>query len=135
MIHELRIRSNEFVRNMAEWVELAVMDNEGQMLDLNRRQMLSGRMSDGKPIRPLYSKAYAKRKGFTTPDLYLKGDFQGDMALAVTGDQYEITSVDFKTPFLVARYGDGIFGIEDKKKAQELNDKRFLELYKEWLKL
>ena len=131
----MRQQSNQFVANMDEWIELAVMSNADDLVGLNIRQMLNSKLANDGAIMPKYSPAYAKRKGFSDPNLYLKGDFQADMDISVTKDKYNITSLDFKTPFLTKRYTEKIFGIapSNQKEAQRLNDHKLVSFYVKWL--
>ena len=116
-INQIRKQSNAFVRNLEVHISQSIENVSDDIVDLNRKQMLRGKRSDEQKIVPKYSKRYAKRKGFTTPNLKLEGDFQDDMDLIVNENQGEvvITSFDYKNPFLVNRYTDKIFGIPKTK--------------------
>jgi hypothetical protein len=50
---------------------------------------------------------------FRVPDLHLTGAFYGGMKLDVSGDSFTITSTDGKTPELVEKYGEDIFGLSE----------------------
>ena len=134
-ISRLRQQSNQFIANMDGWIELAVMSNADSLVGLNIKQMLSSKLANDGAITPKYSKAYAKRKGFSDPNLRLKGDFQNDMDISVTKNKYSITSLDYKTPFLTKRYTEKIFGIapSNQSEAQRLNDEKLASLYLKWL--
>ena len=131
-VSELRKKSNAFVRDLDLNILLAVEAVEEEIVDLNRGQMLSSTRSDGQAITPEYSPAYAARKGFSAPNLKLTGDFQSEMDLIVEGNEYIITSFDFKTPFLVDKYGAAIFGITvaNQAKAQNLTARSLTRLYR-----
>jgi len=133
---DLARKSAEFVANLQGWAEIAILTNEDPLVELNIKQMLKSTKADGSPILPLYSKGYAKKKGFSKPNLRLSGDFHDEMLLTVTGRNYSITSSNFVTPFLEKRYTDKIFGIapDNQAKAQSMNDKTFIELYFKWLR-
>jgi hypothetical protein len=121
-ISEIRKKSNLFVANIEANIETALMEKEQAFTDINRMQMLAGKKSDDNAILPKYSPAYAKKKGFTTPNLKLTGAFQGDMFFQTDGREFFVTSSDEKMEQLTDRYGDMIFGIPKSrlKVAQEL---------------
>lgn len=92
------------------------LDEKGQSFaDINKMQMLESKRSDEATITPRYSPNYAKRKGFSNPNLKLKGDFQADMFFQTDGREFFITSSDDKMPWLVDRYSEKIFGIAPSK--------------------
>lgn len=86
------------------------------MAELNRQQMLKGQAATGQPIRPEYAPSTRKRKGFSTPNLYEKGDFQKDLFADVRSDSILFDSADRKTPWLTDRYGERIFGLTEESK-------------------
>ena len=134
-INKLRKRSNEFVRNIDVHIAIAVQDSEPEIIKQNTRQMLNSELSDGSPILPKYSDAYAKRKGFRNPNLRLSGDFQNDMFLTTNENDrtYFVSSLDFKTPFLVEKYTLNVFGLTDKslKVVRPVATKKLAEFYKQ----
>ena len=132
---DLARKSAEFVANLQEWAEVAIMKNEDKVVQLNIDQMLKSTKADGSPILPLYSEGYAKKKGFSNPNLKVTGDFHNEMLLTVFGDQYNITSSNFVTPFLENMYGTQIFNLnaDSSKKAREMNGATLIDLYIKWL--
>ena len=128
-------QSASFVANLPEWIEAAVISNENALVELNISQMLNSTRADGKPILPLYSTAYAKKKGFTKPNLKVKGDFQDEMRLTTFGKQYSVTSSVDYAKHLEKLYTPKIFGIApaNRPAARELNDRSLAELYLKWL--
>jgi hypothetical protein len=132
-ISGLRKRSNAFVRELDVWSAIAIADNEKLIVDLNRKQMLGSRLSSGKPIKPPYSKPYAKKKGFNKPNLKVKGNFQNEMFLVTNENKktYAIGSENFVTPFLENLYGGDIFGVEKKNipDAEKASSDRLFNLY------
>ena len=136
-IKELRRRSQEFVDNIDDWKSVAINHNSKRLIDMNVSQMLAGQRSDGKPIRPEYTEKYAKKKGFSTPNLRVKGLFHNDMSMVSEDGETEFSSgVDY-AKYLVKRYTDKIYGIspKNKKDAQRINDAEFIKLYMKWLKV
>lgn len=125
--------------DMEELIRQAVISNESKLLDMNRRQMLSGERSDGDLISPDYfslSYAFEKKKmgtkaPFGVPDLKYTGAFQRDMVLLVEGNEWEIGSTDDKTPELTRKYAK-IFGLtkENTEQAKVINTATLGELFK-----
>ena len=134
-ISEIRKRSNQFVANLNIFIAQSIESNDDDIVQLNRDQMLAGKYKTGKKIKPKYSSRYAQRKGFSTPNLKLKGDFQRDMFLTVdeNNDSIIITSDDEKTPHLVNRYTTDVFGIP-KNKYKQAQGWTFAALAKLWNK-
>jgi len=132
---KLKMRSNAFVRDIDVWISIAVADNELLIVGLNRGQMLNSRLSTGKPIKPLYSKLYAKKKGYNEPDLFGKGIFQKEMFLETneSNGTYFIRSSNFVTPFIEKMYGDDIFGLEQPNKKKVIPSSS-TSLFKLWEK-
>lgn len=77
------------------------------------------------------SKAYARRKGKSKPNLFDRGDFQNGMFMTLpTEKDYIISSDDPKVNFLQENYGK-IFGVapSNQEKAKEINDKSIIDDY------
>ena len=107
------------------------------MLAMNKNNMLTSLDAMDKPLihsrtgSPLLSKAYAKRKGKSKPNLFDKGNFQAGMIFTMpTEKDYIITSDDAKVNFLQDNYGK-IFGVSPKNqpKAQEINTNAVVKDY------
>ena len=134
-IADLRKRSNAFVSNLPIHLATSIEQVEQKLVDLNREQMLKSRLSTGAAIRPKYSPAYAIKKGFTKPNLFVTGEFQSEMFLSFNENNltYFIASFDFKTPFLRKFYGDNIFGIEtdNRSKAHAITTPAIAIIYKQ----
>jgi len=139
---ELRKRSEAFVRDMDVWIANAISDNEELLVKLNQKQMLASQLSTGKPIKPLYSKPYAKKKGFSKPNLKGTGDFQGEMFISTNENKgtYFFGSFDHKSNFLSAPrteknragYGEYIYGltVDNKRIASMASSKSLYGFYK-----
>jgi hypothetical protein len=115
-----------------------IESNKNIMLNMNKSQMLGSLDAMDKSLihsrtkSPLLSKAYAKRKGKSKPNLFDRGDFQGGMIFTIpTEKDYIITSNDPKVNFLVGNYGS-IFGVSPKNqpKAKEKNNHDIIEDYR-----
>jgi hypothetical protein len=97
--------------------------NQDAIVTMQAEQMRLGKKSTGDKIGYYRSVAYAQLKQsmgsiapFRVPDLLLTGAFYGGLKVNLSGDKLELTSADEKTPMLVARYGEDIFGLgEDSK--------------------
>jgi 3-methyladenine DNA glycosylase AlkD len=99
----------------------ALKQNEKKILDINREQLIEGKFSNDKPIRPKYaSKKYAAKKQsmnsrpkYGTPDLKLTGDFHKSLYL----DGITVKSNDKKAKQLEHKYNSYIssmYGINTK---------------------
>lgn len=97
----------------------AVLRTKDEIEAVQANQMQEGRNADGEAIGVLRNPAYARRKkasGGRAPlgmvDLKNTGAFQkGIVAQPIVGG-LSITSRDKKTPDLVEKYGDEIFGFD-----------------------
>lgn len=136
-IIEIQKRSNEWLVSFGANVARVLRQNGGQMVDLNKSQMLSSMDANGgalihKRTKSAYlSKAYAKKKGKLKPNLLDSGDFQGGMNIEIKDEkEYFIRSTDKKTEWLKYGYGK-IFGIapQNQKKAQAVNDPAIINDY------
>jgi len=131
-IHELRLRSNKFVSELDKKIESVVSGNP-YLVDLNKKQLHNSRLANGNPIKPLYSNSYAAVKGFRTPDLRDTGDFYRAMFIKYQSKAYTISSEDWKTSSLEAKYSKDIFGIgkENQARAQEITTGLLGVIYKQ----
>ena len=114
-----------------------IESNEKIMLNMNKSQMLGSLDANDKPLihswtgSPFLSKAYAKRKQKSKPNLFDKGDFQAGMFMTMpTEKEYIISSDDTKVNILQGNYGK-IFGVSpiNQPKAQAINDKSIVDDY------
>lgn len=121
--------------NMPLDISLSLINSRDTYIDLQRKQMLAGLRSDGKPIFRLstgsdeYSPAYAKYKGKKKPiDLHDKGDFQAGIFLVSEDTQtFTVDSSDSKSGKLQEDYGEAIFTLDDE------NVEKFLPVAQEAL--
>lgn len=100
--------------------QLAVLDNQAEILDANTAQLEVGKDSFGVLLWEYASDEYAQFKQsigskapFGIADLKLTGDFYSGFILKKQGKEFTITSTDSKTNDLVAKYGSEIFGLSD----------------------
>ena len=93
-----------------------VISDEETIVNYQKDQMMSGKDATGKDIAPSYKyKSYAElkrsmnnRPQFWTPDLKYSGEFHSGFYL--DHDTLTVTSSDAKTPSLIKKYGEWIFG-------------------------
>lgn len=107
--------------DLKDEVQFALLDTRDTYSELQREQIVSGKRSDGENIFNLetgsdeYSPQYAKRKGFKKPiNLRDTGDFTDSIFMDVRDEELIIDSADEKSGMLQKRYGDQIFGLDDK---------------------
>lgn len=110
-VSKLRKRSNAFVQNLNNHIA-DVVDSSKDLIKLNQKQLKESKKVNGQSITPLYSPAYAKRKGYKKPDGYLTGEMYREMDIIAneTNNSWFITSFADHTKYFVERYGD-VFGI------------------------
>lgn len=138
-LHEIRLKSDSFVKNMKVHIAESIKENEKRLVEMNKANMLASKDVDEKPFIhkrtgvPYLSVPYAKRTNKQKPNLFLKGEFQREMFLEVDENKqtFFIDSSNFKSGFLVENYGN-IFGIPQKKRQEaiDLNKKSFANRYK-----
>lgn len=96
---------------------LIIRANEADALNLNRSQLLNNRDSDGESLGEYASIAYANKKGSHLVDLFLTGSFQDKLLLEADKFPARFDSSDKKTEQLTERYGESIFGLDEKSKG------------------
>lgn len=121
--------------NIPKLFEEIMEEQEQEILDLNRDQLLKGRNIKNQKIKPKYkSDQYAKKKakknpkpGLGTPDLKLSGDFQDSFFLKKKGKNYLF---DAKVPYkqyIIPKYND-VLGLSDKGEKEFKKDIVYKEL-------
>jgi len=125
-IHELRKRSNQFVADLSLHIS-EVVDHNEKLLQLNKAQLKASKTAKGgslvnsKTGSSKYTPQYAKKKGYSNPDLFVTGNFYKEMDIIFEpSDQYKIIDFADVTKYLVKMYTPDIFGINNKKKAQKI---------------
>jgi hypothetical protein len=101
-----------------EVVRSIVEENSNEIIELNTEKQLfdQGIGSDGRRLEPPYSNPYKKlKKKLGQPTnrvtLRLEGDFYKSFEVIIGKEQFRINATDFKTKFLLKRYGQKIFGL------------------------
>ena len=119
---ELRKWQRKF-RNIRTTINRAIVENQEEILDLNTAQLEIGQDSTGANLDDYEYDSYAKmKKGppynskapLGIPNLRLEGDFYEGFVLKKDDKDFLITSEDSKTSRLKDKYGDNIFGLQDK---------------------
>ena len=129
--------SKRFQSLNPEKMYLITMSNQTEeIVEQNREQMMEGKTSKGKKIKPKYkNKSYAQKKkrlnskpGAGTPDLKLSGDFHASLSLKKKGTDflYE-TKLGYAKKYVIPKYDD-ILGLEPKRK-KIFNNKTFKPEY------
>ncbi len=120
-----------------------VRGNDTAILDLNIKQLQSGRDSKGVPLSPPYAPSTVSLKKFKNlpydrVTLFQEGDFYRGFYLEAINWPLVIDSSDRKTGKLVERYGAPIFGL-DRESLRELNSvhikSEFVRFIREFLQL
>ena len=114
-----------------------LMSHQGDIMDLQRRQLLEGKTSGDIDIRPYYSEDVQPSGWFTTataaknyaawkthlsypesvdrnpdaPNLYITGKFYDDLRVSLGSDAVEIVANSSYGSQIMAKYGRGIFGL------------------------
>lgn len=101
----------------------AIRDNDTRYIALNQSQLLGGRDSNDKLLRPPYSsKYYAAMKRKMNPagvvDLKLTGEFYGDWFVSASSFPVVFGSINEKTQMLADKYGDNLFGLNKKNRRE-----------------
>ncbi len=110
------------------------------LIKAQRAQMLSSTLSTDEPILPLYSPAYAKKKGFTRPDLFLTGTMQEEIVIDVRETEVYYNTADAdkaKVERVEDHYGKDIWtlGTDAREKVQEVAGPQLIDHVTQTLKL
>jgi len=131
-IHKLRERSNVFVKNLNLHVAEIIESSAPGIVKLNQKQLKESKLTTGQSITPLYSPAYAKRKGYKKPDGYLSGEMYREMDVFANenNNSWFVTSFADHTKYFVDRYKK-VFGLtkENQFKAQKITIPKLRRLY------
>jgi len=138
-IAELRKRSNAFVAAIDLHIAEVIEHNE-KLLQLNKGQLKASKTSKGGSLinsrtnSARYSPAYAKRKGYSNPDLFVNGYFYKEMDLLFNEPKdYFITSYAPFTKYLIEMYSDDLFGINNKRKAKAITTPLMIARYRRYV--
>lgn len=110
----------------------AVEKNKRLIIRLNLSQLRNSKLSTGAAIVPLYSDAYALKKGTRKPNLKLSGKMDEETEVTITKKEYFIaSSVDYAR-YNVMRYSVKIWGLtkESKEKAKPTVSASFIKIWK-----
>lgn len=132
--------SKRFQSLNLDLIYTTVMSNQSEeIVEQNRKQMLEGKTSEGKNIKPKYkTKSYEKRTQNKqrlggTPDLKLSGDFHADLSLKKENKDFVFkSSLDYVNDFVLPKY-DNVLGLEPERQ-KEFNNETFQPEYVEKIK-
>lgn len=116
--------------NIVDATAEAMIENDQQVLTLNKAQLYNAGLKNDNDIAGLYrSVGYALEKnrmnpkpGYGVVDLKLTGQFYSQFYLKVSNDSYEIGSTDSKAEALVKRYSPLIFGLTPESRLKAWQD-------------
>jgi len=132
--------------NLEEAIPQLIRDTDYSIEGYNEHQLLFGIKRDvkspsdkGSIIGRYKNDSYASFKhmknpdpGFGIPDLFLTGSFQKNMFVIPEGLGFEVDSFDSKTTELVAKYGQGIFGLTEEN-LKEYAHGAFFEAFRKYI--
>jgi hypothetical protein len=125
---QLQLKASELIaKNIVAENEKNIEAAIPKMIRSNWKQLDEGRKNDNNPITPLYSPSYAKKKGFSIPDLKVTGDFRNSFDIDFRTDKLIWGAGDEKAPHLISRYGANILGLTEENAAlifEDINKKR-----------
>ena len=133
------VRANIEKLNLAREGMAVIVDMKPDILQLNKDQLLEGRVKDGGKFQERYqSQSYAEYKhrrnpipGKGVPDLYNTGAFFDGFRLDVLSEmEYRINSSDSKTAMLLKKYGRVVsfFGLNADSREDLIKNGYFDEL-------
>lgn len=101
-LHEIRLRSEQFVSRLPDMIDESILFVENQLLDLNREQLQDRQVDIFDKDMPEYSSKWKAIKGLTYYNLFVTGDFQNKFFLNVNYPDYVINSKAKHTPNIFA---------------------------------
>jgi hypothetical protein len=109
--------------NLRQALKEAAMQHRQDALDLQQEQQYAGKEATGQEITPAYARLTVqikKAKGQPADRVTLKdtGAFYRQQYTAFQNDHFEIKSRNGKTPKLLEKYGENIFGLTAGNKAR-----------------
>lgn len=109
-----KLANNAAKINIEKIVLEEVQRDEAFLIKMNQDQLQKSRKANGEPLGKYKSLSYAKIKGRITIDLLYTGAFYDGFFVKATKFPILFGSRDSKTNFLTKRYGDEIFGLDEK---------------------
>ncbi len=115
---ELHRKIQFIIDNFDRIIIETLEENETFIKSLIQGQLKKGQKKSGN-ITPKYSNPYAKKKGFTTPDLFDTGEFYNNIFTNAVAGVIEVDSIRKNKGFNVAenleeRYGSEIYELNEK---------------------
>lgn len=122
-LRNLEYRLRAFKEHLPSMLEDIILDKEDVITSAIADDQLYRRGITGKEVKIASYAPYAestikkkKKKGQPTTRVTLRdtGDFHKATFIVFESDGFYVTSEDYKTPFLIKKYGDEIFRLSDK---------------------
>ena len=138
-LRNLEYRLRAFKEHLPSMLEDIILDKEDVIISAVADNQLYRHGINGKEVKIASYAPYAestikkkKKKGQPTSRVTLRdtGDFHRAMFMVFEPDGFYVTSEDYKTPFLVKKYGDEIFRLSDKNLTRILRSHIRKELIK-----
>lgn len=122
-----KLRKDGSVEAQEKSLLTIIRANQADALDLNLAQLFGGNDSEGKEITPGYSpftRMIKRAKGQPDDRVTLKdeGDFYQSFKLEAQKFPLMFDAKDSKTPKLIEKYGEDIFGLDNKSKEIFVED-------------
>lgn len=111
MFEQIAKYSKSIAVNLRKEFDKNVEAEIPRMIRRNWNQLDQGKKNDDNPITPLYSPAYAKKKGFSIPDLLVDGDFRLSIDVDYRDTEMVWGAGDNKAPFLLEKYTPDVLGL------------------------
>lgn len=108
--------------NIEDICEEIAEENSVEFIKLQQEQMKEGKLNTGSPITPNYTASYAKKKGFSTPNLYNTGEFYKSMNVLVNRNTFAITSAVPYEQYLEKRYTTDIWGLDEENQQKFITE-------------
>ena len=108
--------ANKIATNLEKVNDANVEAQFPAMIRDNWKQLDEGRKNDDNPITPFYSPGYAKKKGFSIPDLKVTGDFRNSFDIDYrpgTNSPIIWGAGDEKAEDLWAKYTFDVMGLNE----------------------
>lgn len=114
-LHELRKKSNAYVANMHQNIELAIIPFEHFLIEFQTSQWRDKQIDAQGNSLPLYSEHWKAIKGISNYNLYDTGSFQNNVVFSMKYPNYSFSSTDKKKTIIEERIknkgGGNIWGI------------------------
>jgi hypothetical protein len=135
-LHEIRLKSNQFVENMNANIEGVILFAENQVLDLTRDRLEYRQENSQDGFMPEYSSKWKSIKGLTYWNLLQTGDLFNKLFINIKYPKYIIGSKSKHSDKIQNRVAGDIkesfyaISPKDQPEAKKITFKSFVERYK-----